>query len=433
MFSLTRLGWAAIIFRIGQGDLDVAGVRPRIGYLVPQFPGQTHTFFWREIRALEASGIEVVLYSTRPPPPAIQSHDWSAEALARTEYLASRSPIDALRAVRALPLDRSTWTEPGMVRDLSVSLGAARALVASARQRRVQHVHVHSCGRAALIAAMAARLGGPSYSLTLHNPLAVYGHGQPFKWRGARFATVVNHQLLAEVRGTLGKDCPARVVVQPMGVDTLRFLRDAPYVPAAPGEVARIFSCGRLNRVKGHQDLLEALRILTIEGRRPTLTIAGEDEEGGNGFRKVIEALVTELGLTDQVRLLGAVGEDRVREEMLGAHLFVLASHDEGVPVAIMEAMACGAPVIGMDVGGVRELVRDGVNGIVLQPKDPPSLAAAIRSLLDDPARASAFSSVGRATVEREFDSRRGAEVLIREIGLEVAKPQVSGLKIQTA
>jgi glycosyltransferase involved in cell wall biosynthesis len=390
----------------------------RIGYLVPQFPGQTHAFFWREIRALERAGVEVVLYSTRRPPPGIVAHDWSAEAASRTEYLARRDPISTLRALPALPWAELAGAEPGLLRDFTLSLGAARTLVTSARRHGLRHVHVHSCGRAALIAALAQRLGGPSYSLTLHNPFYVYGPGQRFKWRQALFATVVNRNLVSQVQTTLGKDAPPRVVVQPMGVDTERFRRATPFVPAQPGETVRLFSCGRLNPVKGHQDLLAALRILLDQGFDATLAIAGEDEEGGTGFRRVIEGRIAELGLTRHVQLLGAVDEERVKQEIMAAHVFILASHDEGVPVALMEAMACGAPVIGTAVGGVRELVTDGVDGIVLEPREPVILARAIQLLAASPSLALKLALAGRTRVEREFDSARGAETLIREIGL---------------
>jgi colanic acid/amylovoran biosynthesis glycosyltransferase len=133
------------------------GARPQIGYLVPQFPGQTHSFFWREILALEAAGVEVALYSTRPPPPGIVAHDWSAAAAARTEYLVRRDPVPALRALRALPWGALMRAERGFARDLALSLGAAHALARSAARRGLSHVHVHSCGRAALVAALAQR------------------------------------------------------------------------------------------------------------------------------------------------------------------------------------------------------------------------------------------------------------------------------------
>lgn len=385
----------------------------RIGYMVPQFPGQTHAFYWREVRAMEAMGVEVHLLSTRPPPDGVVAHAWSEEARRRTDYLASRSPLDALRALPALPWGAVRGGERGLRRDLLMALPAARALVRAAGRRGVRHVHVHSCGRAALITALARRLGGPSYSLTLHNPLAVYGPGQAFKWRGARFATVVNRNLLAEVDAVLADARPARVVVQPMGVDTARFTRPGPWAPPGPGEPLRLVTTGRLNPVKGYEDLLAAVRLLVDGGLDVRLRVAGEDDDGGTGYRATVERRVAELGLGDRVTLLGAIDEGRVREELLGAHLFVLASHDEGVPVALMEAMACGLPAVATAVGGVRELVTDGADGILVPPREPSAVAQAVRDLVGDPDRAAALALAARRRVERDFDSSRGAETLI--------------------
>jgi len=75
---------------------DIAGKKapPRIGILIPEFPGQTHIFFWRELEALRAMGIEPELASTRLPPRAIMSHSWSAEAIDKTEYLSPPTPAD---------------------------------------------------------------------------------------------------------------------------------------------------------------------------------------------------------------------------------------------------------------------------------------------------------------------------------------------------
>jgi glycosyltransferase involved in cell wall biosynthesis len=391
--------------------------KPSLGYMVPQFPGQTHAFFWREVRALEAMGVEVHLFSTRPPPPGIVAHAWSEEARARTDYLASRNPLDGLRALPALPWRELRGAEPGFLRDLLPALPAARALAAAAGRRGVRHVHVHSCGRAALIAALAHRLGGPSYSLTLHNPLAVYGPGQPFKWRGARFATVVNQKLLAEVKTVLRDVLPSRVAVRAMGVDAARFARPGPWAPPGPGEPLRLVTTGRLNPVKGYGDLLDALRLLVDGGLDVTLRVAGEDDEGGTGYRRTVEGRVAELGLGDRVTLLGAVDEGRVRDELLGAHLFVLASHDEGVPVALMEAMACGLPAVATAVGGVRELVTHGADGILVAPHQPAEIAEAVRGLVAAPARAIALAMAARRRVERDFDAARGAETLMELMG----------------
>ncbi len=390
----------------------------RIGYLVPQFPGQTHIFFWREVLALEARGIEVVLLSTRPPPPGIIAHDWSGAAMARTVYLHRLDPLMALSALPALPWTELPRSGGAALRDMAMSLAAARALVREARARGVEHVHVHSCGRSALIAALASRLGGPSYSLTLHGPLSYFGPAQGFKWRGARFATVVTERLLGEVRETLGTDAPARIVVQAMGVDTDVLRRDAPYRAPAKGEAIRIFSCGRLTPIKGFTDLLEAVRLLLDQGERVTLEIAGEDDLGGSGYRAEVEARIATLGLGDHVTLLGAVDGARVRAGLCAAHLFVLASWEEAIGVALMEAMSCGVPTIGTAVGGVPELIRDGVDGLLVQPRDPAGLADAIRDLARQPKRAEAMAQAGRARVVDRFRADLGAETLIREAGL---------------
>lgn len=392
--------------------------KPKLGYLVPQFPGQTHIFFWREIAALEARGIEVVLYSTRPPVAGLIAHDWSDAAMARTEYLGSRSVLGGLRALLAVPLREMFGAEKGFVRDVLTAAPAAARLLKSARAHGLRHVHVHSCGRAALIAALAARLGGPDYSLTLHGPLSDYGPGQNFKWRGAKFASIITEKLLNEVKFVLRDDLPRRLIVQSMGVDTERLKRDSPYVAAKPGAEVRLFSCGRLNHVKGHQDLMVAVRRLLDRGHKVSLKIAGEDDDGGTGFRKVLEAKITELGLTGHVTLLGAVDEAEVRRQLLDAHIFVLASHAEPLGVALMEAMSCAVPTIGTAAGGVRELITDGANGLLVRPKDPEDLVRAILRIAQQPELARSLSVQGRDRIVAAFGAERGAEALIREVGL---------------
>ncbi len=386
---------------------------PKIGYLVPQFPGQTHIFFWREIAEMERRGAQVRIFSTRPPPKGLIAHDWSGAAMARTCYLGAVKPLAALTALPAVP-----WAELGqMPRDIALSLSAARQLVSACRAEGIAHVHVHSCGRAALIAAMARRLGGPTYSLTLHGPLQDYGPGQRFKWRGAGFATIITEKLLADVKTALAGDLPSRLLIQPMGVDTDSLRRDTPYVPLQSGETLRLFSCGRLNIVKGHQDLMAAVRLLLDQGQPVTLDIAGEDDHGGSGYRQVLQARIAALNLGAHVRLLGAIDAKAVKAHLINAHAFVLASWAEPLGVALMEAMSCEVPTIGTAAGGVAELIADGVDGILVPPKDPGALADAILQLARDPARAISLGRAGRARIVAAFHAGLGAETLIREIG----------------
>ncbi|MDX5403597.1 MAG: glycosyltransferase family 4 protein [Rhodobacterales bacterium] len=393
-------------------------------YLVPQFPGQTHMFFWREIRALEARGYRPVLFSTTPPPKGLIAHGWSDQAMARTTYLASRNPRHLAAILPRLPLRQiiaQAALETGrdrhsFLRDVMICAPAARMLALSCKAQGIRHVHVHSCGRAALIAALAHHAYGLDYSLTLHGSLPDYGVGQRFKWRGARFASTVTHRLRAQAASLLGDALPARVVVQSMGVETEVLCRDTPYVPCAPGQVLRLFSCARLNHLKGHEDTLSALRLMLDAGQPARLIIAGEDDDGGHGYRLRLERRIAELGLSDHVRLLGAIDADAVRRHLLDAHAFVLPSRHEAIGVAFMEAMSCGIPTVGCDVDGVPELITNGRDGILVPPQDPAALAAALMRLVQNPALCRTLGIAGRARVEQGFRAADGAAMLIREV-----------------
>ena len=393
-------------------------------YLVPQFPGQTHIFFWREISAIEKLGVTPVLYSTTLPPSRLMSHRWSQDAMARTTYLASRNPMSLLailprlpwglimQEARRLPSDDAK----AFLRDVIISAPAAAKLARDCKRQGITHIHAHSCGRAALIAALAHHAHGVSYSLTLHGPLSYYGVVQRFKWGNAAFVSVITKALLDLLPGQLEDALPDRLPLQPMGVDTESFRRETPYVPPQAGEPIRIFSCGRLNVVKGHQELMQAVRLMIDGGQSAKLEIAGEDDAGGTGFRAELEKRILELGLEDHVTLLGAISAEEVRDKLMSSHAFVLASWSEPLGVAYMEAMSCEVPTIGTDAGGVPELITNGEDGLLVPPKSPEALAEALIKLAKDPDMAASLAKSGRARVVADFDSSRGAEMLIREI-----------------
>jgi len=393
--------------------------KQKIGYLVPQFPGQTHIFFWRELQEMEKLGADIQVISTRLPPAGLISHQWSKDAIARTLYLGRPRIGDLLAGLLRLPygelLAEIRTDGKEMFKDILICTGAARHLLRETRKQGISHVHAHSCGRATLICALANHMGGLSYSVTLHGPLQDYGVGQPFKWRHARFATIITRKLLAEMQDILGSDLPERVFVQPMGVDTERFCPLQPYQPPQSGSPLRLFSCGRLNIVKGHQDLMQAVALLTKQGLNIQLEIAGEDDTGGHGYRQTLEQRITELDLQNHVHLLGAIDADTVRNKLRCAHIFVLASWAEPLGVAYMEAMACGIPTIGTNAGGVPELIENGISGVLVPPKEPALLANKIADIAANPDFAETLSQKGRQRIVDHFRSTLGAELLLRE------------------
>lgn len=389
--------------------------RPRLGYLVPQFPGQTHTSAWSEIAAIEEQGVDVVILSTRPPDAVRMPHDWGRVAMARTHYLGGGG-LASLRALPALPLGAMA-SESGLAREIMAALAPAARLVGIARAEGLRHVHVRGAGDGALIAALARRIGGPAASLYLPGPLSEGGPGQNLKWRGLRFATVATARILNEIRFVLRGDLPLRVSVQPPGIDTAFFRRDSPYVPWREGEALRLFACGALGPGKGLRDLLRAVRVILDGGTEVQLTIAGEEAVGAPGYRAGLAAMVVELRLSSQVMLAGAMDAARVRAGLCAAHVFVLPSWQEPLGVALMEAMACGVPNVATAAGGVREIAGDGRESTLVQPRAPEKLARAILRLAGDGELARRMSTLARARIESGYDAQASAAHLLREVG----------------
>lgn len=401
----------------------------KIGYLVPEFPGQTHNYFWRELLALRERGIEPDLVSTRRPPRGIISPSWAQGAMARTDYLAPPGPRAVLSALWELGRSAPAgWTRCalsiaraegltflGRFKLVLLVLVGAR-LSALARARGWTHIHSHSCADAAHVAMFASLLSGIPYSLTLHCRLSDVGPNQQEKWRYARFVMVITSTLWAEVREAVSRLSSPIVAIAPMGVDLGLFVRRGPYEPWSGRGPLRIFSCGRLNHAKGHQDLIEAVEILRAGGLDARLSIAGEDELGGRGYRRVLEAQIKERGMTSVVRLLGAVSEERIRDELEGAHIFALASHHEGLGVATMEAMAMRLPVVVTAVGGVPELVSGGDEGLLVPPARPEELAEKLAVVAGDPALAVRLGEGARRKVESSYAGGASADALAYQI-----------------
>lgn len=400
-----------------------------IGYLIPEFPGQTHNFFWREREALAELGVDVILISTRRPPKSLASPSWAKKAIDDTKYLfpvkvseifklASflllAGPSAWRRCVRlALSADNLSWTQK--LRLLVLILFAAK-LVLIARKHNFRHMHVHSCADSANIAMFASQLADISYSMTLHNPLDTFGGNQRNKWRHAKFGIVITERLRSQVGRRLAGFLPPTVSVAPMGVNTNIFKRRVPYGPFNGAEQLRLFCCARLNPAKGFDYLIGAVCMLLKNGVDVRLEIAGEDDAGGTKYRKHLEHLILENGVSNKVELLGAVGEENVISYLEGAHIFVLASIEEPLGVAIMEAMSMGVPVVATNAGGVPELVANGYDGILVAPKSSSAICEAILEIAKNPDVAAKLSANGRAKIEKFFNHRISAQVIAEEV-----------------
>lgn len=161
------------------------------------------------------------------------------------------------------------------------------------------------------------------------------------------------------------------------------------------GDRRRLVGLGRLSREKGFDVLLDAFARVAEVNPGWTLTIWGEGEERGR-----LEAQRAQLGLEGRVKLPGAT-RDPYRA-LAAADLFVLPSRFEGFPNALCEALACGVPAIAFDCeSGPREILTDGVNGLLVPAADPAALAATLERAMGDPALRDRLAAAGPAIVER--------------------------------
>jgi len=187
---------------------------------------------------------------------------------------------------------------------------------------------------------------------------------------------------------------PAGCFVVPNGIDLSRFASAA----RSPGHESRprLICLARLVRQKGLDVLLRALPVLQAVLGPVALTILGEGPEQPH-----LAALAVELGVADAVCFGGTVGD--VRPHLAAADVFVLPSRFEGLPLALLEAMATGLPVVVSAVSGNTDAVRDGVDGLLVPPEDPAALAAAVAHVLREPELAARLGTAARLRVASHF------------------------------
>jgi colanic acid/amylovoran biosynthesis glycosyltransferase len=219
---------------------------------------------------------------------------------------------------------------------------------------------------------------------------------------------------LARQAISLGVD-PSKVFVGAWGVDT-EFFSPAPDTTAAPARVAgqmlRIVSVGRLHWVKGHEYALMALHEVRRTGLEVEYTIIGD---AGAPARASVLTAIRDLDLEDCVRVRDHLSSVDVREALRRADIFLHSSVSEGLSNATLEAMAVGVPVVVTDVGGMRELVTDGVDGFVVPSRDPAALAAALLELAADSELRQKMGDRGRQRVVDDFDAESRTRAMLEQ------------------
>ncbi|HTD33385.1 MAG TPA: glycosyltransferase [Candidatus Elarobacter sp.] len=380
--------------------------------------GRAEPFLDTELRALAPAFERVTLFPTTPAERRFGYDAVPADVLAlplaglSTFALALRAvlrrPRAALGGIAAILAER--YPMRGKLKNLAV-VPKGLALGELARRRGFEHLHAYWLSTPATVAWLAARIAGVPFSATTHRWDLYENNMAARKLRDAAFVRTISERGRADLLRLTGGD-PAKVALVRLGVG-LPAPRAVP--DGAPGGgPLRILCAARLVPVKGHAFLIEALALLRDRGVAFDCTLAGEGE-----LREALARQIAAAGLDGAVHLAGGVPHDELlaRLEAGAFDVSVISSVErpgglmEGVPVALIEAMAAGAVVVATDSGSVGELV-DATTGVLVPHSDPAALAEALARVAADPGLRARLREAARRRVETDFDGTRTSERL---------------------
>ncbi|MEU8974055.1 GT4 family glycosyltransferase PelF [Streptomyces monashensis] len=349
-----------------------------------------------------------------------------------------------LRGDRAVSVLAAVWNRPGLaVREARPTLHdavTATALLEHALRPLAAPPPAHGVAHA--VSGGVAVLPGLAALARYDVPLLLTEHGvylrerylgyrtAPYRWpvkavvlgffrllaeesyRRAALITPGNrYNRLWEERG--GAD-PQAIRTVYNGVDP------AAFPPAGPEPGAPTLSwAGRVDPIKDLETLIQAFALVRAEIPEARLRLFGGTPRGGEAYRERCEALAADLGHADAVTFEGRV--DDIKDAYAAGNIVMLSSISEGFPFTLIEAMSCGRATVSTDVGGVREAVGD--TGLVVPPRDPARMAAAVLELLGDPERRGRMGEAARLRVIDQFTLRRTIDTF-RSIYLELPTPE---------
>ncbi len=368
----------------------------KLVYVLKRFPKVSETFVQGEIQELLAQGEEVTVCSLLRPHRGEPRHPGADDLASRTIYVPegpARFPHLVGASIRALAVrprlawPALAWCLGWAIRDREVHhvkrFGEACWLL-SRIPGHPDHLHAHFAHGATTVALLLGRLTARPFSFTGHARdifQLVHPELLAAKLREARFAVAVSEHGRDHIRRAALPADRGKVAVVRNGVDQTRF---GPRGSPPDGDPV-VLVVARLVPKKGVDTLVEAANLLGARGIRFRIDVVGDGP-----LRPQLERRASDLQLDGRMRFRGALTHPQVREAYERATVFALACRrtakgdQDGLPVAIVEAMSVGVPVVSTPVGGVPEVVTDGVSGLLVSPDDPEAMADAVCRLLGD-------------------------------------------------
>jgi glycosyltransferase involved in cell wall biosynthesis len=392
-----------------------------IAYLVSRYPTLSMIFVLREVVALRAMGFRVETASINPPdrPPEKLTPQEREEA-ART-YCVKRHGIAgaAVAHFKTFVLNfLGYWQGVGLVfrmagldihrMFLNLAYFTEALMVGQWMRRNGQaHLHVHLASQAASVGLFTNRVFGVGYSLTVHGPDEfgdVRGQYLTQKIAAADFIVCISSYTRSQLMNLSPYEHWKKFVVARLGVDPMLF---SALAPLASPEVFEILCVGRLTPAKGQHLLIDAVDRLTQQGRRVRLRLVGDGPDD-----RSLRASANRLANPEAIVFEGAANQDRIRTIYATANAFCLPSFAEGLPVVLMEAMSMQIPCVSTCIAGIPELIRNGIDGLLVPASDLEALVGALARLMDDGALRDRLARAGRARILEHYDLGRNVEAL---------------------
>lgn len=416
---------------------DTPGKQPApVAFILKGYPRLSETFIAQEIYNLEQRGLDIRIYSLRPPREP-ERHPIHEKIQAPVNYLPERlrdSPgLVAGALIRRLATISGWRAAMKLLRDLCGDLSLDRlrrfgqaAVLAQTLPPEVRHLHAHFLHTPASVARYAATMTRRSWSCSAH-ATDIWTLGDAEKRRKLAEATwavtctATGHTHLAGLSAR-----PDDVFLAYHGLELANFPVPPERGPGpdgrTPHEPVILLSVGRVVRKKGFDILLDALANLPDDLHwRWTLIGAGEEI-------MALREQAAALDLSDRIDLRGPRAQAEVLAAYRAADLFVLPCRitidgdRDGLPNVLMEAMSQRLACLSTSISGVPELITDGSDGTLVDSEDAPALARALVALITDPEGRAKLGAEGRRTVVAKFNPENGLRLLSARFGLDFAE-----------
>ncbi|HEY0836537.1 MAG TPA: glycosyltransferase [Azospirillum sp.] len=412
-----RIQSIAFRFRRKAGDVRI------LATACWHFPIYSQTFVYQELLALMRRGHRLRMVYCEARPRSELGTDfrplWGARCRMSAEHAIRRRDFDHF--ARTVPdrveavfadLARETGRPAADLRDDPQVLQAF-SFARIAKAYGADYIHSYFFYEGTLFAFVAARLLGVPRGVSCYADHMLQDHPLklvPFHVRDADIVIATSRRIRGELVDLAGTD-PGTILVKPNAVDLATLRR--PAVPDRAGGGLRIVTISRIDPKKGLEYLVEAARLLLDAGVPVTVEVLGGVDAHSAAAKDYADRLrqrIAELRLEDAVRLRGVCTRTEVRAALARAHVFALPAVElgnndkDGIPTALLEAMAMGLAVVATEAGSITEVIEPEVNGLLVPQRDAAALADALARLAGDEDARRTFGAAAERTIAERYD-----------------------------